>query len=365
MNPEGNKDRGPVLQLITGLAVGGAERVVLELSGSLIKLGCPVIVVALNSDGRLLAQYSNAPFPIHFLGARKTNPWAVIKAFSKLVELVRTERVAVIHAHMFHALLAGLICRLARPKVRLVFTSHSFAGFSLMRRWLIKRTKSFRAADIVFVKDQHKGLNAVHTLVIPNGVVVTPDADLLQRPRTDKHVFLFVGRLEKPKNPLALIDAFAAMKNRRCELWMAGDGTLRNEVEQRIEHFGLRSRITMLGIRNDIPTLLRQVDCFVMSSSWEGLPMALLEAGAAALPVIATPVGAVRDILGADCGYLTNLDNLAKTLDAVADDYAAAKARGVRLRERIAAMYSRDQVAERHHILYKLLVQSEQVQDCN
>jgi glycosyltransferase involved in cell wall biosynthesis len=356
MNTVDSKDCGPVLQLITGLGVGGAERVVLELSGSLTRLGRPVIVVALNGDGSLLTQYANAPFPIHFLGAKKTNPWSVLKAFCQLVGLVGKERIAVIHAHMFHALLAGLICRLARPKVKLVFTSHSFAGFSLMRRWLIKRTKAFRAADIVFVKGQHEVLNAVHTLIIPNGVVVPPDGDRVQKPTTDKHVFLFVGRLEKPKNPLALIDAFAAMQHQQCELWMAGDGTLRNEVEQRIECLGVRARIKLLGIQNNISSLLGQADCFVMSSDWEGLPMALLEAGAAALPVIATPVGAVPDVIGEDCGYLTNLDNLAKTLDAVAGDYAVARARGIRLRERVAAMYSRDQAAERHHSLYKLLV---------
>lgn len=363
MNQEKNEIRGPVLQLITGLGVGGAERVVLELAGRLVKQGCPVIVVALDGDGSLLKQYRNADLPVHLLGISKKNPFSILRALFTLICLVRQEKVAVIHAHMFHALLAGLICRLAWPKVKLVFTSHSFAGFSSTRRWLIRNTKSLRTVDIVFVKGQHEALNAADTQVIPNGVAVNLGEQARQRLVSDKRVFLFVGRLEVPKNPLALIDAFAAMGHKRCELWLAGDGTLRKEVEQRIASLDLAARVRLLGVQNDIPSLLRQADCFVMSSSWEGLPMALLEAGAAALPVIATPVGAIPDVLGKDCGYLTNVEKLAQALDAVVDDYATAKMRGIRLKERIEAAYSLDQTTKQHENLYRQLTACERKTD--
>lgn len=355
MNKKIKPNSGPVLQLITGLGVGGAERVVLELAGRLVKQGCPVIVVALDGDGSLLKQYINADFPVHLLDISKKNPFSILRALFSLIRLVRREEVTVIHAHMFHALLVGLVCRLALPKLKLVFTSHSFAGFSSIRRWLITKTKLLRTVDIVFVKGQHEAMNAADTVVIPNGVAVNLNWKPRQRSATEKRVFLFVGRLEVPKNPLALINAFAAMENKQCELWVAGDGTLHKDVEQRIASLDLNARVKMLGVQNDIPSLLRQVDCFVMSSSWEGLPMALLEAGAAALCVIATPVGAIPDVLGNDCGYLSSIENLPKALDNVMDDYGTASTRGIKLKKRIEALYSLDQTTKKHETLYRKL----------
>lgn len=359
MNNKIQPSPGPVLQLITGLGVGGAERVVLELADRLVKQGCPVIVVALNGEGSLLKQYRNTDFPIHFLDINKKNLFSILRALFSLICLVRREKVAVVHAHMFHALLVGLVCRLAVPRIKLVFTSHNFAGFSSMRRWLIVKTKVLRSVDIVFVKGQHEAMNAADTVVIPNGVAVNLDEKSPRCNATKKRIFLFVGRLEVPKNPLALIDAFAAMAHRQCKLWIAGDGTLREEVQQRIACLGLDARVKMLGVQNDIGSLLRQADCFVMSSSWEGLPMALLEAGAAALPVIATPVGAIPDVLGNGCGYLTNTEDLAKTLDAVVDDYATARTRGIRLQERIAEIYGLEQTTKHHANLYRQLASCE------
>jgi glycosyltransferase involved in cell wall biosynthesis len=297
MTKTNDQTQSPVLQLITGLGVGGAERVVLELAGRLAKQDCPVIVVALNSDSRLLQQYPNIDFPVRNLGINQKNPFSVLRALFVLISFVHRRKVKIIHAHMFHALLAGLICRLARPSVKLVFTSHSFSGFTPVRQWLIKKTKALRAMDVLFVKDQHKNLNAMNTLVISNGVSIDQNSGLI-RPllATGRRVFLFVGRLEKPKNPLALIDAFAAMQQKNCELWIAGNGTLREEVEQRIISRGVKARVSMLGVCNDLASLYREADCFVMSSSWEGLPMALLEAGGAALPVVAPPVGAIPEL---------------------------------------------------------------------
>lgn len=352
---EKSKDgtRNPVLQLITGLGVGGAERVVLELASSLTKQGCPVIVVAMGGDGGLLKQYSDSEFPVYLLGMSAKNPFSILRGLFSLVSLAHREKVTVIHAHMFHALLAGLLCRLVHPRVRLVFTSHSFAGFSTARQWFIKNTKTLRTVDVVFSKGQHVALNATDTRVIPNGVSVDPCEKIPQRSINERPVFLFVGRLELPKNPLALIDAFAAMQHQNCELWLVGNGTLREEVQERIANLNISARVRMLGVRKDITNLLRGADCFVMSSNWEGLPMALLEAGAAGLPVIAPPVGAIPDVLGKDCGYLTNVEDLAKALDAVVGDYGTAILRGIKLRERISNFYNLKQVTMLHLKLYQ------------
>lgn len=341
-----------VLQLVTGLGVGGAERVVIEMAGRLTNQHCSSVVVALNSDCGLMKQYDNVDFHVIPLGMRK-NPWSFIKAAVELIKIIRREKVSLIHAHMFHALCLGVVCKIALPGVKLIFTSHNTKGFSRLRRIFIRITKALRDVDVLFMTGQHPEMNAARTLVIPNGVQVGLVNTINMRDAKSRRVFLFVGRLEPPKDPVALIRAFAAMRHKDCDLWMAGDGVLRRQVEREIGAFGLNDRVRLLGIRHDISQLLEQADCFVMSSRWEGLPVAILEAGAAALPVVAPPVGAIPALIDDDCGYLVDVSELSSALDAVMDNYADASRRGKRLRNKIVSKFTLDQTSRAHADLYR------------
>jgi len=217
-------------------------------------------------------------------------------------------------------------------------------------------TKVMRDADVIFVAGQHSEMNAVNTVVIPNGVPVDSNKGIVAREDASLRVFLFVGRLEHAKDPIALVQAFAAMCHKKCELWMAGDGVLRLDVEREIDRLGIKDRVFLLGVRNDVPQLLAQADCFVMSSRWEGLPMAILEAGAIGLPVVATPVGALPMVLGDECGYLTEISKLHQALDDVLNDYEEARRRGKRLRDKVLNQYSLEHMERLHAKLYSSLI---------
>lgn len=353
-------ENSAVLQLITGLGVGGAERVVMGLAGSLSEQGIRTVVVALNNDQRLLEQYSCNAFPVYHLGMAK-NPWSYIKSISALIRIIRRERIALIHAHMFHALSLALACKILHPSYKIIFTSHSSKGFSLMRRMLIRMSKLLRSADVVFMPSQHSAINAANTVVIPNGVSV----DLANARNTKgvgaPRVFLFVGRLEPVKNPIALVRSFSMMRHKDCELWLAGEGFMRSELEREIKAAGLEKRVRLIGMCQDVPKLLDQVDFFVMASLWEGLPMAMLEAGAKGLPVIATPVGAIPALLADDCGYLVDVCELHHAFDAVLDNYEDARQRGKRLREKVLNGYSLDHMTKTHLELYASLLTAGQL----
>jgi len=344
-----------VFQVITGLGVGGAERVVLELSKKLNQHAWRVVIVSLDGNSRLLEQYQDLTSPIYTLEIER-NPWSVLKALPRLITILKRERPSIIHAHMFHGLLAAFLCRAIRPTTKIVFTSHSFAGFSRLRSSLIRATRWFRSADIIFVEGQHPSLNAIHTRVIPNGVATTGHQSRPAPDRQTPYIFLFAGRLQVPKNPIALVTAFGSMRHRDCQLWLAGDGPLRPQIEQRIGELDLVERVKLLGIRTDVTELMHQADCFVMASHWEGLPMVLLEAGAVGMPVIAPPVGAIPQLLGDGCGYVTEVAQLAQTMDAVMDAPEEARVCGVKLRERILAGYSVDVMADMHSRLYQEIV---------
>ncbi len=344
-----------VLQLVTGLNVGGAERVVMEMTGRLTTLGFRPIVVSLKDDIRLIDQYSNVDFQVHSIGMDK-NLWSFIKATIALIRIIRSKRVSLIHAHMFHALSLALICKIAIPSCKLVFTSHSSKGFSILRRMVVVMTKTLRDADVIFVAEQHQEMNATKAFVIPNCVPMDTSKPSITKKARLRRVSLFVGRLELVKNPVALIRVFAEMRHKDCELWMAGEGYMRQEVERKAEELGISNRVRLLGLCQDVPQLLQKVDCLVMSSHWEGLPMAILEAGVVALPVVATPVGAIPKLLGGDCGYLADISELQNTLDAVLDDYTDACRRGKRLQEKIINGFTLDHMCRAHDNLYRTLI---------
>lgn len=353
-----------VLQLITGLGVGGAERVVLELSRCLNDLGTRTVVVSLNDDRRMMGQYANTTIPVYSLGMAK-NPLSFMKAAVTLTRFIRRERISVIHAHMFHSLMLALFCNVTTLKCKVVFTSHSTKGFSFLRRLLIRASKSLRAVDVIFFAGQHSEMNTLETVVIPNGVSVDPARKIyIKGEQKKKRIFLSVGRLESVKNPISLVRSFGSMDHKDTELWLVGDGYLRPIIEQEIRILDIEDRVRLLGIRHDVPQLLAQVDCFVMASRWEGLPMAILEAGAVALPVISTPVGAIPALLGDDCGYLVDESELSQALDDVVEDYSEANRRGNRLFEKIVKNFSLEHMSQAHAELYESLLTPVESHEC-
>ncbi|MCP3177491.1 glycosyltransferase [Desulfuromonas sp. KJ2020] len=354
---DSSREKMTILQLVTGLGVGGAERVVMEMAGRLSAQGIRTVVVSLKNDRSILAQYPHVNFPVYCMEMSK-NPWSVIKATAAFIKIIRCEHISLIHAHMFHALSLALVSKIVTFYPKVVFTSHNSKGFSFLRRLVICMSKFLRAADVIFIPGQHPEMNATKTVVIPNGVSVDPDWVNSNGMMKERKVFLFVGRLEPAKNPIGLIRSFAAMKQKECELWIAGDGFLRPDVEREIAKFHLEDRVRLLGIRRDVTKLLEEADCFVMASLWEGLPMAILEAGAVALPVVAPPVGAIPDLLGDECGYLVDPSELCHALDDILENYAEARRRGIRLRNKVIAGFSLDHMCLAHADLYRSLFNS-------
>lgn len=117
----------------------------------------------------------------------------------------------------------------------------------------------------------------------------------------DSIVLAFVGRLDRQKNPLLLLEAFAAVHSRlpRARLVMVGDGALRPRIERWIEEYGFDGLVKLVGAlpRERIADMHRGADLFVLSSAYEGMPIALLEALACGLPAVCTDVGEIGRVL--------------------------------------------------------------------
>jgi glycosyltransferase involved in cell wall biosynthesis len=115
----------------------------------------------------------------------------------------------------------------------------------------------------------------------------------------DEFVWLAVGRFEEAKDYPTMIAAFARLAADRptSRLLLVGKGSLRPEVEQLVRAAGLDERVRFLGVRRDVPELMSAADGYLLSSAWEGMPVVLLEAAAVGLPIVATRVGGVAEVV--------------------------------------------------------------------
>lgn len=344
-------DKFHVMHIITGLGVGGAERMVINLHLDYINKGGKSIVVALNGEKKeILNHYSNLSSEVFFLDVKIRNPASVLRAIYKLNKLCEKYNIKVIHAHMFHSLCFALIAKLSKYSINVIFTSHNFSGFNGIRKFIIGATKKYRKFDIVFSKNQHNNINCNNTYLINNGV--PRDIIDFSKRVSDKFIFIAVGRLESQKNPIELIEQFDLMGDSHCELWFVGGGYLYDQINSEIVKRGLGDKVKLLGVRKDIKDLMRQSHCFVMPSLWEGLPVAMLEAGSIGLPVIASPVGAIPEVLADDRGYLCDPNDFHKIMRHVFLNYKEAAFRGELLAERVNSDYSIDNSIENHYKLY-------------
>lgn len=178
----------------------------------------------------------------------------------------------------------------------------------------------------------------------------------------DGFVVVSVGRLSSVKAPLELLTAFERVARQRPEahLVMVGDGPLRSDLQAAVAGAGLAGRVHILGIRRDVPEILRACDAFVLASLREGLARVLPQAMAAALPIVATHVdGAVDVVIPGENGWLVPLGDLgalAARLVELASDPAAARRMGERGRARVEEFSARRMVSQLEELYTRLAV---------
>jgi glycosyltransferase involved in cell wall biosynthesis len=330
-----------VLHVISEMGAGGAETLVAGMVTRGEEYGW-VSAVACGGGFRAdaLAADGFATFPVPLARRSKAGvlraAWAVRRAVTRF-------RPDVVLAHNVGA---SLVARLAlggrRRPLLTVFHGVADADYAAAAR-ILRRTSRRVVAVSPATADRLAGAGLPRPVVIRNAVFPRPPvfgraevrASLGVADRTP--VALCLARLEPQKRHDVLLDAWAALEG-DAVLWLAGDGSLRADLERRAE--ALDGRVRFLGTRADVPDLLAAADLTVLTSDWEGLPLAVLESLAAGRPVVATDVGGVGEVLAAGGGSVVPPGDPAATAAALntllfdRDARDAAAAAGLRVIER-------------------------------
>ena len=376
-------DAGPaggtlrVMLVTTDAWLGGAEVQVATLARALMRRGHEVLWVSLQDPAG--DDHPEAPrqgIPFTHLGMRRGRPDP--RGALRFASLVRRFRPDVVHSHMVHAnLLARAARLLARVPVQ-VSTAHSIWEGP---RW---REVAYRLTDPLCTLttnvsqagvDRYVRVGATPKEKIryhPNGLDIAayaPDGAARSRIRAelgvrDGFLWLAAGSLLPPKDYPTMLAAAARLRGRMpgFVLAVAGEGPQRESLLETQQALRLDDgTVRFLGSRGDLPDLMRAADAFVMSSAYEGLPMVLLEASAAALPIVATDVGGNKEVvLSGETGLVVpsgDADALAAAMRRVMTMPAARRqAWGRTAREHVASGYGVERVVDRWLEVYRELL---------
>jgi glycosyltransferase involved in cell wall biosynthesis len=368
----GNRCR-KILFVVTGLGYGGAEMQVWRLSRELTARRWTVHVVSMIPPGALLERFVDDGITVHDLRMVRgvPSPTAVLK----LASIVRRFSPDVVHSHMVHANLLSRAAKCFFPRTPLVNSGHSTNEGSRWRyygyRWTDILCDRFYTVSRVALDGYARGrfVSSHKLFYLPNGMPVEQHplaADEKVRLREqlgleEDFAFLTVGRLEPEKNHRGLLQAFARVaKLIPARLLIVGEGTQANELEAHCSNLGLSDRVYFLGKRNDVEALMGAVDAFVISSAWEGLPVVLLEAGVAGLPVISTSVGDIPFVLqNGRSGLLVNPgdpDALARAMGEMYDLSPSERAQlGTNLRATVVEQFDIREIVDHWERVYEEL----------
>ena len=361
-----NSARPRILYLVTRAERGGAQTHVLDLA-------CAMrpdfeVSVATGEEGFLTEACREKAIPVYVLPhlQRQVRPIADARASWEICQLIRKLRPDLLHLHTFKA---GFLGRLAGQILGIpsVYTIHAWlygtAAVShlssalsgpcerLAARWC-KRIITVSQAGARVVRGHRIG-SPSSLVTIHNGL---PDSSELARlSPTKTPVITMVARLIEGKDHDLLLRAFASIP-KGPRLRLVGDGPNRASLESLARELGIQEQVDFLGNRDDVASLLATSDVFVLASRSEMLPISILEAMRAGLPVIASDVGGVGEaVVHNDNGFLVpngSLSALAQALTDLTNDYKLRLRMGQAGRQRFTDRFLSSSMQERTRGIY-------------
>ncbi len=325
-----------ILHIINTLGMGGAERLLLDLAPRIIARGDRILILVLSPKGdRYGSQLRLAGAEVRY--CRSKHIWSPKVVLEIAGELRRWDP-DVVHVHLYPSVLWASLCNSRLSRALWMLTEHNtrrrgmgFPFLLMIERWIYRRYDRI----IAISEAVKEGLIArlddarVRITVIPNGVDLARFEYCSGRPfPANNEVFslLMVARFTRQKDQATILRALFTLPPRFCCVFL-GDGETLPELASQAKALGLEDRVEFAGARIEVPDFMARANAYVQSSHWEGFGIAAVEAMAAGLPVIASAVPGLAEVVeGAGLLFPPgNAAALAGTIESLAADGSLAE----------------------------------------
>ncbi len=360
-----------ILQIINSHALqdGGAQRLALELHRAYRARG---------HDAHLL---SILPSPTgesgtYSLGFASAYRAAVLPRLIRFLRQKRWRDVEIIHVHLFPAQLwVALALLKIRPRARVITTEHNTFNrrrASRAGRWLDRFTLRAYQKIVCVSRATQTALETwqpqarAKLVTIENGIDLTKVNAPTAKNADSTPIILAVGRIAAQKNYGAALRAIAQLAGADFRFQIAGQDEMNGQMQELARELGIADHVEFLGYRGDVATLLQNADIFLLSSHWEGLSLAIVEAMAAGLPVVVPDVAGMREVVASDgalgeiggCLIAPNApETIAAALSLLLQDADLRQNLGAKAHAR-AAHFNIERTIEAHLQLYRRLVET-------
>lgn len=292
-----------IIQIIPLLDLAGAETMCENLTNSLIKLGHEVIVISLYDYHSIITERMEKN-GIKIIYLNKKSGLDLSLTF-KLVKIFKEYKPDVVHSHLYAGKYAHVAASICGVKAK-IYTIHNIArneAGKMNRTFNRFLFKNCHVVPVSLTEEIQKSvvdeynIDFKNTPVVFNGVSM--DKCHIKNDYTGNKKILHIGRFSKQKNHEVLVKAFSIVVNKGHDvsLYLYGQGELEESIKELVKNLHMDKNIFFCGLTDDVYSVMESTDIFVLPSLFEGMPMTLIEAMGTGMPILASNVGGIPDMI--------------------------------------------------------------------
>lgn len=355
------KKKIKIIYILPSMARGGAERFLLDLLNNLDREKFSPSIILFKTKGEWFDELSSLNLPIYTF--TKTTLLG-IGNFWEIYQIIKRVKPQIVHTQLGGDIRGRLAATLAHVKI-IISTEQNINKGEAWWQHLAKIISSFWVDSVVAISPavatdmrQRYFLAAKKCeLIVPNGINLQKFPYQENRPLQKTILVGAIGRLTEQKGFDLLISAWQKLNPQNAKLFIAGSGEDQEALQAQIQSSKLEKSIELIGDISDTPNFYSKLNLLVIPSRWEGLGIVALEAGACGVPVIASDIDGLKDIINVNTGWPVTASNVKKLVDVLiialnSLDSELTKNKQRSLRALVESTYSIGMVSQEYSKLY-------------